>query len=84
MTSIYYEKEIYFICMLLFKPPSLVFFVLARILYVLNKFHFSFVKKNITKIWDMLDLTIFLMIFWKLVITMTSKNCQLISGIFLF
>jgi hypothetical protein len=29
-----------------FKSPSLAFLVLARILFVLNKFHFNFFKKN--------------------------------------
>jgi hypothetical protein len=35
-----------FLCMLIFKSPSLAFLVLARILCVLNKFHFSFKKKT--------------------------------------
>jgi len=34
--------DTFFLCMLLFKSPSQAFFVLARILCVLNKFHFNF------------------------------------------
>jgi len=36
-----------FLCMLLFKSPSQAFLVPARILCVLNKFHFNFLKKII-------------------------------------
>jgi len=38
--------ETCFLCMLLFKSSNLAFLVLAKILCVLNKFHFIFLKKN--------------------------------------